>query len=51
MNNGMCLQCHDKNMESNVRSKIKALTTYSEGLATGYDVNQIRGIRMVQMDK
>jgi len=38
---GLCLQCHGS-PTTEVQSKIKEL--YPEDLATGYDVNQVRGI-------
>ncbi|MFT5886997.1 MAG: mono/diheme cytochrome c family protein [Arcticibacterium sp.] len=49
ISNGMCLQCHGKNIKPNVASKINEL--YPEDLATGYDANEIRGIWVVEMDK
>ncbi len=39
--NDLCLQCHGK-LTAEVQSKIKEL--YPDDLATGYEVNQVRGI-------
>jgi hypothetical protein len=49
VSNGLCLQCHGKNIKSEVSSKINEL--YPEDLATGYEANEIRGIWVVEMDK
>lgn len=50
--NAMCLQCHgtpEKDIEKLTQSKIKE--KYPNDKATGYGVNQIRGIWVVEMDK
>ena len=52
MTNKMCMQCHGKpntNIESAVLNKINQL--YPQDKATGYDVNQLRGIWVIEMDK
>ncbi len=50
--NAMCLQCHgtpEKNIEKLTQTKIKE--KYPDDKATGYGVNEIRGIWVVEMDK
>ena len=50
--NKMCLQCHGKpntNIESAVLKKINQL--YPQDKAIGYDVNQLRGIWVIEMDE
>lgn len=50
--NQMCLQCHGKpntNITPAVLNKINQL--YPEDRAIGYDVNQLRGLLVIEMDK
>lgn len=50
--NSMCLQCHgvpNKTLEAETFAKIKSL--YPTDLATGYDVNQVRGIWSISFEK
>ncbi len=50
--NAMCLQCHGKpeqNISTSTAKKIQSL--YPEDLATGYDVNELRGIWVIEMPK
>lgn len=50
--NAMCLQCHgtpEKDIEKLTQNKIKE--KYPKDKATGYGVNEIRGIWVVEMDK
>jgi len=50
--NSMCLKCHgtpNTTIEKETLSKIKLL--YPNDLATGYDVNQVRGIWSIEFDK
>ncbi|NND94970.1 MAG: DUF3365 domain-containing protein [Flavobacteriales bacterium] len=49
--NKMCLQCHGRSedIEPVVMAKIKDL--YPEDRALGYDVNELRGIWVVEMEK
>lgn len=49
--NEMCLQCHGKkeSLAESVRSKIGEL--YPDDKATGYDMNQIRGIWSIEFPK
>lgn len=50
--NKMCLQCHgkpNKGILPGTLTKIKGL--YPEDKATGYDLNELRGIWVVEMDK
>jgi len=49
--NAMCLQCHgkpDMQIQPATLAKIEAL--YPEDQATGYDVNQVRGIWSIEFD-
>ncbi|NNE29971.1 MAG: DUF3365 domain-containing protein [Saprospiraceae bacterium] len=50
--NQMCLQCHgkkDKNILSTTQDKLSEL--YPEDKAFGYDINELRGIWVVEMPK
>lgn len=50
--NAMCLQCHGaagKDINTATLAKIKKL--YPNDLATGYDINELRGIFVIKMDK
>lgn len=50
--NEMCMQCHgstDSNVDKLTQSKIKEL--YPNDKATGYGINELRGIWVVEMDK
>ena len=52
MTNGMCLQCHGtpgKELLLATEEKIKTL--YPNDMAVGYDVNQLRGIWVIQMNE
>lgn len=52
MTNGMCLQCHGtpgKTLLPETHEKIKTL--YPQDKATGYDVNQLRGIWVIEIDE
>ncbi|MBK9592576.1 MAG: DUF3365 domain-containing protein [Crocinitomicaceae bacterium] len=52
LTNALCLQCHgkkDETMTSETFKKIQEL--YPSDLATGYDLNELRGIWVVTMDK
>lgn len=52
LTNKMCLQCHGKvgsDIATNVSEKIKAL--YPSDRATGYGVDQLRGIWVVELEK
>lgn len=51
MTNGMCLQCHGtigQEVSSETFTKIKEL--YPKDRATGYGLNELRGIWVVEMD-
>lgn len=51
MTNGMCLQCHGtigQEVTDNTFTKINEL--YPKDLATGYGLNELRGIWVVEMD-
>ena len=50
--NGMCLQCHGtpgQELQADTAAALKAL--YPEDQATGYGVNQLRGVFVVSMEK
>ncbi|MEZ4857286.1 MAG: DUF3365 domain-containing protein [Flavobacteriaceae bacterium] len=50
--NSMCLKCHgipNKSITKETYSKIKML--YPKDLATGYDVNEVRGIWTIEFEK
>lgn len=50
--NALCLQCHGKkdvNIQPETIRKIQAL--YPEDQATGYELNQLRGLWVVEMDE
>jgi cytochrome c553 len=47
--NTMCLQCHGKNITTEISKEI--LRLYPEDLATGYEENQIRGIWSITFNK
>jgi len=47
--NQLCLQCHGKNLQPDLVTKLKDL--YPNDLATGYDDNQIRGIWSITFDE
>ncbi|MBT8393847.1 MAG: DUF3365 domain-containing protein, partial [Bacteroidia bacterium] len=50
--NSMCLQCHGENgnqLKTETYQNIKDL--YPKDLATGYDVNQVRGIWSITFNK
>lgn len=52
LTNALCLQCHgkkDETMTSETLKKIQELYPYDQ--ATGYDLNELRGIWVVTMDK
>lgn len=52
LTNKMCMQCHGEkgsDISTEVSNKIKAL--YPADLATGYGVDQLRGIWVVEMKK
>lgn len=52
LTNAMCLQCHGKpnvDISSATLDKIHAL--YPDDQATGYNVNELRGLWVVEMDK
>lgn len=50
--NSMCLQCHGKpNKDISTATLQKLSELYPNDLATGYDINQIRGIWKIQFEK
>lgn len=52
MTDQMCLQCHGKPEEQILPPTLEKIATlYPEDKATGYDLNQLRGIWVVEMDK
>lgn len=52
MTDQMCLQCHGKPGEQILPTTLEKIATlYPEDKATGYDLNQLRGMWVVEMDK
>jgi len=52
MTNGMCLQCHGrqgKTLLAETQERIQSL--YPDDKAVGYDVDQLRGIWVIEMDE
>lgn len=50
--NQMCLQCHgDKQRDISVKTQESLNQLYPNDLATGYEVDQLRGIWVVEMEK
>lgn len=50
--NAMCLQCHGKpNVDISAATLDKIHALYPDDLATGYGVNELRGLWVVEMDK
>jgi len=49
--NAMCMQCHGKPQQILPETMQKINRLYPNDKAVGYDVNQIRGIFVVEMDK
>lgn len=50
--NGMCLQCHGKPNQDIKRPTLNSLANlYPEDKATGYSINQVRGIWSISFDK
>lgn len=50
--NQLCLQCHgSENEQINNKTLAKIKELYPEDQATGYDVGELRGIWVVEMDK
>ncbi len=52
MTNSMCLQCHgDPNIDIKPEVIVSLSNLYPEDKATGYDVNEVRGIWSITFDK
>jgi mono/diheme cytochrome c family protein len=52
MTNGMCLQCHgDKGSDMEPETQVRLSQLYPDDRATGYSVDQLRGIWVIGMDK
>lgn len=52
LTNNLCLQCHGKpNMDISTATLEKINSLYPEDQATGYSVNELRGLWVVEMEK
>ena len=52
LTNAMCLQCHGKpGIDIMPKTSSMLATLYPNDQATGYDINQLRGIWVVTMEK
>jgi Protein of unknown function (DUF3365) len=52
LTNAMCLQCHGKpNVDISITTLDKIHALYPDDRATGYVVNELRGLWVVEMDK
>ncbi|MBL0136335.1 MAG: DUF3365 domain-containing protein [Chitinophagaceae bacterium] len=50
--NSLCLQCHgNKNTDITKESQNKIASLYPSDKATGYSINQLRGIWVINMKK